>query len=84
MAKAQALIDPSMLRERNPTNMVKAPPPAPEPEPPVEKVPGYPLNFRVPADFRRDFRVYAAERGMRHNEVLYAAFKCLQERGDGK
>ena len=35
------------------------------------------LNFRVPNEFRRRFRTYAAEHDMKLNEVLYEAFEAL-------
>ena len=34
-----------------------------------------PLNFRVTEKLRRDFRVFAAERGLRLNELLVLAFE---------
>ena len=43
---------------------------------------GEPLNFRVDPDFRRRFRVYAAQRGMRLQDVLVKAFELL-EASDG-
>jgi hypothetical protein len=51
-----------------------------EPEIPDEEAKagqGVPLNFRVDEDFRRDFRVYAAQRGLRLNQVVVMAFKAL-------
>ena len=38
---------------------------------------GEPLNFRVPMEFRRRFRRYAADHDMKLNEVLYKAFEAL-------
>jgi hypothetical protein len=38
---------------------------------------GEPLNFRVPLEFRRRFRRYAADHDMKLNEVLYRAFEAL-------
>ena len=38
---------------------------------------GEPLNFRVPKEFRRRFRRYAADNDMKLNEVLYKAFEAL-------
>ncbi len=35
------------------------------------------LNFRVPNEFRRRFRGYAASHDMKLNEVLYEAFEAL-------
>jgi len=39
-----------------------------------------PLNFKVPPDFRRDFKIYAAQHGMKLNELLYEAFRALKEK----
>ncbi len=46
-----------------------------EPDEPTGQ--GAPLNFRVPPAFRTRFRVYAAKRGLRLNQVLEAAFEAL-------
>ena len=35
------------------------------------------LNFRVPKEFRRRFRTYAAQHDMKLNELLLAAFDAL-------
>lgn len=41
---------------------------------------GEPLNFRVPADFRRRFKTYAAQHDMKLNELLYKAFEAYASR----
>lgn len=38
---------------------------------------GVNLNFRVPAEFRRRFRGYAASHDLKLNEVLIRAFDAL-------
>ena len=38
---------------------------------------GVNLNFRVPAEFRRRFRGYAASHDLKLNEVLIKAFEAL-------
>ena len=38
---------------------------------------GVNLNFRVPAEFRRRFRGYAASHDLKLNEVLLKAFDAL-------
>ena len=38
---------------------------------------GVNLNFRVPAEFRRRFRGYAASHDLKLNEVLVRAFEAL-------
>ena len=35
------------------------------------------LSFKVPAEFRREFKIYAATHGMKLNELLFAAFDAL-------
>ncbi len=39
-----------------------------------------PLNFRVPASFKRDFKVAAANYGITQSELLQIAFKTWQEK----
>jgi hypothetical protein len=51
-------------------------PPAPPRTKPSNQY-GEPLNFRVPMEFRRRFRRYAADHDMKLNEVLYKAFEAL-------
>lgn len=38
------------------------------------------LNFRVPADFKRDFKVSAATVGITQSELLQQAFQLWQEK----
>jgi hypothetical protein len=35
-----------------------------------------PMNFKMPAAFRREFRMAAADRGLRMNELLAEAFEA--------
>jgi len=37
-----------------------------------------PLNFRVAADFRRDFKIEAAQRDVQMNELVQIAFQALR------
>jgi len=37
-----------------------------------------PLNFKVPADFRREFKTYAAQHNKKLNQLLYEAFAALR------
>jgi hypothetical protein len=56
-------------------------PAAPDSEPaPVE--PGLPLNFRVPADFRRAFKTYAAQHDLKLNELLRLSFDSYRKQRD--
>ncbi len=52
----------------------------------VERVKGeelVPLNFRIPATFRRAFKTYAAEHDMKLNELLRHCFNAYREqKGD--
>lgn len=47
----------------------------PEPEPREEIVP---LNFRIPASLRREFKTYAAQHDMKLNELFRAAFDAYR------
>lgn len=37
-----------------------------------------PLNFRVPADFRREFKTYAAQHDLKLNELLRRSFQAYR------
>jgi hypothetical protein len=39
---------------------------------------GMPLNFKVPPDFRREFKTYAAQHNKKLNQLLYEAFAALK------
>jgi len=41
---------------------------------------GQPLNFRVPSEFRRRFKTYAAQHDMKLNELLFKAFEDYARR----
>jgi len=41
-----------------------------------------PLNFKVPFDFRRKFKTYAAQDNKEMNQLLYEAFAALKARND--
>lgn len=41
-----------------------------------------PLNFKVPVDFRREFKTYAAQHNKKLNQLLYEAFAALKARND--
>jgi hypothetical protein len=44
---------------------------------------GAPLNFRVSAEFRREFKTYAAAHDLKLNKLLALSFQTYrQERGD--
>ena len=75
--------------------MAKVPPPkkpksAKGAPPPTGKIVGnlekaeptalVPLNFRVPSEFRRDFKIEAARRDVQMNELVQMAFEALKTR----
>ena len=37
-----------------------------------------PMNFKVPAEFHREFKAYAATHGMKMNQLLFKAFEALK------
>jgi len=37
-----------------------------------------PLNFKVSADFRREFKTYAAQHNKKLNQLLYESFAALK------
>jgi len=39
-----------------------------------------PLNFKVPIEFRREFKTYAAQHNMKLNQLLFNAFAALKEK----
>lgn len=43
---------------------------------------GQPLNFRVPDAFRREFKVYAAQNGLKLNELLRLSFEAYRRQSD--
>lgn len=38
-----------------------------------------PLNFKIPARFRREFKTYAAAHGMKLNELLQRSFEAYRK-----
>jgi len=42
-----------------------------------------PLNFKVSADFRREFKTYAAQHNKKLNQLLYEAFAALKAQDAG-
>ena len=55
----------------------------PQPAPGQGESGGQPLNFRVPEVFRREFKVYAAQHGLKLNELLRLSFDAYRrQNGD--
>jgi len=55
--------------------------PAERPEAPAERAGDgglSPLNFRVPATFRREFKTYAARHDLKLNELLRRSFEAYR------
>lgn len=46
--------------------------------------PNEPLNFKMSPAFKREFRMAAAERGLRLNELLVEAFEAWKEKQIGR
>ncbi len=51
---------------------------APAAAPAADTGGGMPLNFRVPENFRREFKVYAAQHGLKLNELLRRSFEAFR------
>jgi hypothetical protein len=75
--------------------MAKVPPPRGKGEPPAadstngnldkpESEGLVPLNFKVPAAFRRDFKITAAQRGKDMVQQLYEAYELLKSKERGQ
>lgn len=45
----------------------------------TRKPPSVPINFKMPAEFVRDFKMYAASHGMKLNEVFSMAFEAYRK-----
>lgn len=59
-----------------PTNLpTRAEAPAAAPATAADEGNSLPLNFRVPSDFRRRFKMFAAAHDMKLNELLYRSFE---------
>jgi hypothetical protein len=56
---------------------------APQPAAGEGEAGGQPLNFRVSNTFRREFKVYAAQHGLKLNELLRRSFEAYRrQNGD--
>jgi hypothetical protein len=68
-----------------PPEAATIPPPRaePAPEPNAREANFTPLNFRISASFRREFRTYAATHDLKLNELLRLCFEAYRrEKGD--
>jgi hypothetical protein len=67
---------PAAPRRAVPPRVAAAKSPVREAAPEPEKEPNLtPLNFRIPASFRREFRTYAATHDLKLNELLRLCFE---------
>lgn len=48
----------------------------------VSSAAAMPLNFKVPSDFRREFKTYAAQHNKKLNQLLYEAFAALKAQNE--
>lgn len=46
----------------------------------IAAAPNEPMNFKMPPAFNREFRIVAADRGLRLNELLVDAFEVWKQR----
>lgn len=37
-----------------------------------------PMNFKVPPEFHKEFKIYAAAHGLKMNQLLFKAFEALK------
>jgi hypothetical protein len=88
MAKPPAALSAGLMAKKGAASATAGVPPRSTPTAAAAKPPAAPsdrrtepLNFRVSADFRRRFRVYAASHDMSLSELLEAAFEALEKRG---
>jgi hypothetical protein len=87
MRKKPILLDKGMLGGSAEVVSAPAPALAPEALPAPRRTPkdyGEPLNFRVPPEFGRKFRLVAVRKRLKLQELLVKAFEVyLREEGDG-
>jgi len=71
---------PAPPRRTAPPRAAAARSPVREAAPQPEKEPNLtPLNFRIPASFRREFRTYAATHDLKLNELLRLCFEAYRK-----
>jgi hypothetical protein len=83
--KGTAMPAPDMPGRGAPTAVGAVPPDfGPKPERSANgDASGMPLNFRVTDAFRRDFKVYAAQHGLKLNELLRRSFEAYRRQNGG-
>src|SRR5690349_17129012 len=78
--KGQATVPADAPQQRIPPSPPAAAGPAAETDGRQQQPKPVPLNFRVSPDFKRRFRLYAAERNMKLIDVLIEAFDALESK----
>jgi len=66
------------MRKSPPGKARKGAPPPAENSTSPERARAMPLNFKVPTEFRREFKTYAAQHNKKLNQLLYEAFAALK------
>ena len=69
---------PEMTKSRLERGPAKRKRPAAETSAVEPVIKGAPLNFKVSADFRREFKTYAAQHNKKLNQLLYESFAALK------
>ncbi|MBF0372529.1 MAG: hypothetical protein HQL39_03835 [Alphaproteobacteria bacterium] len=77
MVKKPAALGPDLLSKKGAAAAVSGAPQRSAPAPIAEEL--VPLNFRVPASLRREFKVYAATHDISGVEVLKRGFEALKK-----
>jgi hypothetical protein len=67
-----------MATSRQTRNAARRKPVKSLPSASLEAAKDAPLNFKVSADFRRDFKTYAAQHNKKLNQLLYESFAALK------
>ena len=72
-----------MLSSRQTQNRIKGKDEGEAPSVSAEVAKDSPLNFKVSAEFRREFKTYAAQHNKKLNQLLYESFAALKTKDAG-
>ena len=67
-----------MTKSQQPRKATKHKQPEDNPSAGTDTTRNAPLNFKVSAEFRREFKTYAAQHNKKLNQLLYEAFAALK------
>jgi hypothetical protein len=67
-----------MTKSQQPRKATKPKQPEANPASGTDTTRDAPLNFKVSAEFRREFKTYAAQHNKKLNQLLYEAFAALK------